>query len=67
MPDRKGYNFDGCSPAQLYNAFVKDNKLMFPGGASYHLLVLPVFETMTPALLEKIKSLIAPNTLEVSK
>ncbi|HKO82140.1 MAG TPA: glycosyl hydrolase, partial [Chitinophagaceae bacterium] len=58
MPDRKGYNFDGCSPAQLYNAFVKDNKLMFPGGASYHLLVLPVFETMTPALLEKIKSLI---------
>lgn len=58
LPDRKGYNFDGCSPGQLYNAYVKNNKVTFPGGASYHLLVLPAFETMTPALLKKIKSLI---------
>jgi hypothetical protein len=58
LPDRKGYNFDGCAPTQLYNAFVKDNKISFPGGASYHLLIIPAFETMTPALLEKIKSLV---------
>jgi hypothetical protein len=58
LPDRKGYNFDGCSPGQLYNATVKDNQIVFPGGASYHLLILPSMETMTPALLEKIRSLV---------
>jgi hypothetical protein len=58
IPDKKGYNFDGCSPGQLYAATVKDNKVVFPGGASYKLLVLPAVKTMTPALLEKIRSLI---------
>lgn len=58
LPDRKGYNFDGCSPGQLYDAFVKNHKIIFPGGASYHLLVLPAWETMTVALLRKIKSLV---------
>lgn len=58
MPDRRGYNFDGCAPGQLYQAYVKNNRVVFPGGASYELLVLPAFETMTPTLLKKIKSLI---------
>ncbi|HET7116219.1 MAG TPA: glycosyl hydrolase, partial [Hanamia sp.] len=58
IPDRKGYNFDGCAPSQLYKATVKDNKIVFPGGASYRLLVLPTVETMTPALLEKIQALV---------
>lgn len=58
LPDRKGYNFDGCSPGQLFKAFVKDNQIVFPGGASYRLLILPSLETMTPALLEKIRSLV---------
>lgn len=58
LPDRKGYNFDGCSPKQLSQATVKDHKIIFPSGASYHLLVLPAVETMTPALLDKIKSLV---------
>ncbi len=58
LPDRRGYNFDGCSPGQLYKAFVKDNQIVFPGGASYRLLILPSMETMTPALLEKIRSLV---------
>jgi len=58
LPDRKGYNFDGCSPGQLTSATVEENKIVFPGGATYRVLVLPVTETMTPALLTKIKSLI---------
>lgn len=58
LPDRKEYNFDGCSPGQLYAAQVKDNCIVFPGGATYRILVLPSFKTMTPALLEKIRSLI---------
>ena len=63
IPDRRGYNFDGCSPTQLYTAYVKDNRITFPSGASYRVLVLPAFETMTPALLQKIKSLVSSGAM----
>ncbi len=58
MPDRKGYNFDGCAPGQLYRASVQNGMIVFPGGASYRLLVLPAVKTMTPALLRKIMELV---------
>lgn len=59
MPDRKGYNFDGCSPRILMNrAEVKDGKVVFEGGASYEILVLPQIASMTPELLAKIESLV---------
>jgi hypothetical protein len=58
MPDRRGYNFDACPPSLLYRATVKDGQVVFPSGASYRLLVLPHFETMTPALLKKITELV---------
>ena len=58
LPDRKGYNFDGCSPSQLLKASVADGKIVFPSGASYYILVLPKTETMTPDLLNKIESLV---------
>ncbi|MEI3800419.1 MULTISPECIES: glycosyl hydrolase [unclassified Chitinophaga] len=58
LPDRKGYNFDGCAPGQLYQATVQNGRVVFPGGASYRILVLPAVTTMTPQLLEKIRSLV---------
>ncbi len=59
MPDKKGYGFDGCSPRLLMaNAKVNDGEICFPGGASYRLLVLPLVERMTPALLAKIRDLV---------
>ncbi len=58
LPDRKGYNFDGCSPSELLTASVRDNKIIFPSGATYRLMVLPAIETMTPELLGKIESLV---------
>ncbi|WP_106829573.1 glycosyl hydrolase [Parabacteroides pacaensis] len=60
LPDRREYNFDGC-PVSLFMelADVKDGKIVFPSGASYHTLVLPASETMTPQLLEKLKTLLA--------
>lgn len=59
MPDRKGYNFDGCSPRILISrAGVKDGKVVFEGGASYEILVLPQISSMTPELLAKIESLV---------
>jgi hypothetical protein len=42
----------------LLNATVKDQKICFPGGGSYRLLVLPLIETMSPELLKKIESLV---------
>ena len=58
LPDRKGYNFDGCPPGMIYQSYVADNQIVFPGGASYKMLVLPDVETMTPGLLNKIKDLV---------
>jgi hypothetical protein len=58
LPDRKGFNFDGCSPETLMaKAEVRDGCICFPGGSSYRLLVLPSVDTMTPSLLGKIASL----------
>lgn len=65
LPDRKGYNFDGCSPGQLYKAVVQNNRIVFPGGASYRLLILPAVKTMTPALLQKIASLVEDGAVVV--
>lgn len=65
LPDRKGYNFDGCAPSQLYKASVKNKRIVFPGGASYRVLVLPASETMSIALLEKIRSLVNDGALVV--
>lgn len=59
LPDRRGYNFDGCSPAELIkSAGMRDGRIVFPGGAEYRLLVLPATDTMTPELLRKIKELV---------
>jgi len=58
-PDRLGYNFDGCAPEVLmHDARVSDGRLVFPSGMSYRVLVLPRFDTMTPALLRAIKRLV---------
>ncbi len=66
LPDRRGYNFDGCSPFALIKlADVHDKRIIFPGGASYGVLVLPNFKTMTPELLEKIEWLIRKGAVIV--
>ena len=58
-PEHTGYNFDGCAPETLLErAAVKDGKIIFPGGTSYRILVLPERQTMTPGLLRKIQSLV---------
>ena len=64
LPDRREYSFDGCSADMLITkASVQDHKIVFPGGASYHLLVLPAFDTMTPELLQKIESLVKAGAI----
>ncbi len=59
LPDRRGYNFDGCSAQALIKlASVRDGSVVFPSSASYRLLVLPTFPTMTPELLTKLEALV---------
>jgi hypothetical protein len=59
MPDRPGYNFDGCTPEIVRTRMtVKNGRLVLPDGMSYQLLVLPPVEAMTPDLLKKIKELV---------
>ena len=66
MADKKGYGFDGCSPALLLDrAEVKNGLITFPGGTSYRLLVLPKIQTMTPQLLRKIAALVRSGAVVV--
>ncbi len=59
-PGPAGAAFDGCPPETLLAAAsVKDGRIVFPDGMSYRVLVLPERETMTPALLTKIRGLVA--------
>ena len=58
LADRKGYNFDGCTPSQLLKARVDQREIVFPSGARYQVLVLPLTKTMTPALLKAITGLV---------
>jgi hypothetical protein len=60
LPDKKAYAFDGVSPRIVTEqASVRDGRIVFPGGASYRVLVLPAVDTMTPELLKKIESLVS--------
>ncbi len=58
-PVPTGPAFDGCPPETLLSrASVADGRLVFSDGMSYRVLVLPERETMTPALLKKIRDLV---------
>ena len=58
-PVPAGPAFDGCPPETfLASASVKDGRIIFPDGMSYRVLVLPERETMTPALLKKVRDLV---------
>ncbi len=68
FPDREsmdpaippGYDFDDLPPEVLLKRVkVRDGRLVLESGMSYRILVLPPGRTMTPALLGKIKELVA--------
>ena len=65
-PGPAGPAFDGCPPETLLaSASVKDGRIVFPDGMSYRVLVLPERETMTPALLRKVRALVAAGATAV--
>jgi hypothetical protein len=58
LPDKKGYAFDGCAPGWLTKMEGRDGRVGIPGGTFYQILVLPRFETMTPAVLKSVIRLV---------
>lgn len=63
---RDGYNWDECDAGVVLGRMtVRDGRLVLPDGMSYRLLVLPETATMTPALLGKVKSLVAAGATVV--
>jgi len=65
-PDRLGYSFDACAPETLLAKMsVQGGRLVLPDGMSYQALVLPERQTMTPALLRKVKDLVAAGATVV--
>jgi len=58
--ERNGYDWDDCpGEVVLTRMSVRDARLVLPDGMSYRVLALPDSRTMTPALLRKIKELVA--------
>jgi hypothetical protein len=56
-PPPSGYDYDACTAEVLMQATVRHGRLKLPGGMSYHVLVLPPVDRMTPPLLRKIGQL----------
>ena len=53
-----GYDYDGCATDAVMSLKVQNGRLVLPSGMSYRVLALPPDRTMTPAVLEKIKTLV---------
>jgi len=66
LPDKRQYAFDSCSPAALIRLVrVENGKIVFPGGVSYRLMVLPAMDAVTPELLSKIEELVRDGAVVV--
>ncbi len=63
LPD--GYNFDYVNTEVIDKMQVKDGRFVLPDGMSYLVLVLPPQTTIRPAVLEKLKELIAAGGIVV--
>ncbi|MCX6227321.1 MAG: glycosyl hydrolase [Bacteroidia bacterium] len=63
-----GYDYDGISPQKfMKDVTVKDGRLVLPSGMQYRLLVLPDEPDMSPAMLQKINSLVEAGATVTGK
>jgi hypothetical protein len=54
-----GYDYDGCTAeAVLTRMSVQDGRIVLPDGMTYRILVLPQSDTISPALLRKVRDLV---------
>src|SRR5207248_79741 len=60
-----GYDYDGCDATTVMKMTVKDGRIGLPSGMTYRVLVLPERPTITPALLRKVRGLVAAGATVV--
>ena len=53
-----GYDYDACGPASFKRATVRDGRVVFPGGASYRLAILPDTPFMSVEYLAHVRNLV---------
>ena len=61
----EGYNFDYVNAEVISMMEVKNGRFVLPDGMTYRVLVLPPQTTMRPAVLKKLKELIAAGGIVV--
>lgn len=62
----RGYDFDAVNAdVLLHRLSVLNGRLVLPGGLSYRVLVLPGDAVMSPAVLRRVKELVAAGALVV--
>ena len=62
----EGFNFDYVNAEVIATMSVKNGYFVLPDGMKYRVLVLPPQKIMRPAVLEKLKELIAAGGIAVS-
>lgn len=68
MRDKKGHSFDVVSPRILATrATVENDRIVFPGGSKYRVLVLPNVPTMTPGTLACVDRLVHAGATIIGK
>lgn len=68
MRDKRGYSFDAVTPRILsMRATVDGDRIAFPDGSKYRVLVLPDVATMTPETLTKIDQLVQAGATIIGK
>lgn len=55
----QGYDYDGCDAVAVRSMKVKNGRILLPSGMSYAMLVLPPSKFMTPAMVRKVRDLVA--------
>jgi hypothetical protein len=68
LPARPGYNYDSTTAAAVLSRFsARDGRIVLPDGMSYRVLTLADVDTMTPALLQKIRQLVAGGATVIGR
>lgn len=54
----EGYDFDACDVTALFEAKVRDGRVVLPSGMEYRVLLMPARSAVRPAVLERVRDLV---------
>jgi len=59
----EGYDFDACDATALFEAKVRDGRLVLPSGMEYRVLLMPARVALRPAVLERVRDLVRDGAI----